>query len=228
MYHMFTKLTKLLLVSLFMFSISAIAQQKTVSGSVSDSNGAPLPGVSVIVQGTQTGTQTDFDGNYSISVASNQVLVFRYIGFKTVQRPVGNAVTINVTMEEDVQALSEVVIVGYGEKTRKSLTTSIASANVDEIKGIATSTVTGALQGAVTGLQVNQNSGVPGAGFSVRVRGSSSISGSNEPLYVVDGIPIVSGSVGLPLTLPTLNLLKYLKMLLQLLSTVRVVPMVLF
>ncbi|MBU2525781.1 MAG: TonB-dependent receptor [Bacteroidetes bacterium] len=193
---MFTKLTKLLLVSLFMFSISAIAQQKTVTGSVSDSNGAPLPGVSVIVQGTQTGTQTDFDGNYSISVAPNQVLVFRYIGFKTVQRPVGNAVTINVTLEEDVQALSEVVIVGYGEKTRKSLTTSIASANVDEIRGIATSTVTGALQGSVTGLQVNQNSGVPGAGFSVRVRGSSSISGSNEPLYVVDGIPIVSGAVG--------------------------------
>lgn len=193
---MIVKFTRLSLVLLLTFSFAAYSQQKTVSGKVVDNIGAPLPGVSVLVKGTSTGTQTDFDGNYTLSVSQGQVLVFRYIGFKTQEISVGATNTINLQLEEDAQALSEVVVIGFGEKTRKSLTTSVATAKMEDIKGIATSTVTGALQGAITGLQVNQNSGTPGTGFSVRVRGSSSIAGSNEPLYVVDGIPIFSGAIG--------------------------------
>ncbi|APG61479.1 hypothetical protein LPB144_12070 [Christiangramia salexigens] len=103
---------------------------------------------------------------------------------------------MNVTLKVDAAALDEVVVVGFGEQTRKSLTTSVAKVDAEEIKSIATPTISGALQGAANGMQVSQNSGAPGTAFSVRVRGASSINGSNEPLYVVDGVPILSGSIG--------------------------------
>lgn len=172
------------------------AQQKTVTGAVIDETGLPLPGVNVIKQGTAVGTQTDFDGYYSIQASPGDVLVFTFVGMERVERTVGPANTINVTMEQDAESLQEVVVVGFGEQTRKSLTSSVARVDGEQIKSIATPTISGALQGAANGLQVNQNSGVPGAAFSVRVRGSSSINGSNEPLYVVDGVPILTGSVG--------------------------------
>ena len=172
------------------------AQSKTVTGTVDDEAGLPLPGVNVIVQGTNNGTQTDFDGNFSIQAASGQVLVFTFIGMERVESAVGASNTINVTLVQDAESLREVVVVGFGQQTRKSLTSAVAKVEGDQIRSIATPTISGALQGAANGLQVNQNSGVPGAAFSVRVRGSSSINGSNEPLYVVDGVPILSGSVG--------------------------------
>lgn len=175
----------------------SFAQEKTITGNVTAAaDGLPLPGVSVVVQGTSRGVQTDFDGNYSISASSSESLVFSYLGLKTQTIAVGGKTSINVEMQEDTDLLEEVVVVGYGEQTRKSLTTSIASVDVDEVRNIATPTVTGALQGSVTGLQVNQNAGSPGAGFSVRIRGASTVNGSNEPLYVVDGIPLLSGSLG--------------------------------
>lgn len=171
-------------------------QEKTISGNVTDQTGLPLPGVTIVVVGTSNGTQTDFDGNYSISASTGQVLRFSYIGQKTVERTIGSMNTINVQMQEDAQALEEVVVVGFGEQTKKSLTTSVAKVDAETVKNIVTPTISGALQGAANGLQVNQNSGAPGTAFSVRVRGASSINGSNEPLYVVDGVPILSGSVG--------------------------------
>jgi TonB-dependent starch-binding outer membrane protein SusC len=172
------------------------AQSKTVTGTVSDESGLPLPGVNVIVQGTNVGAQTDFDGNYTIKTANGQVLVFSYVGFATQRKTVGAANSIDVTLAVDAAALDEVIVVGYGQQTRKSLTTSVAKVDAEEIQNIATPTISGALQGTANGLQVSQNSGIPGAAFSVRVRGSSSINGSNEPLYVVDGVPILSGSIG--------------------------------
>lgn len=172
------------------------AQTKTVTGTVRDEGGLPLPGVNILVKGETSGTQTDFDGGYSIEVDSESTLVYRYVGFETQQFKVGNKTIINVDMRVDAASLDEVVIVGFGEKTRKSLTTSVQTVESEDIKSIATPNITGALQGSANGLQVNQNSGTPGGAFSVRVRGASSINGSNEPLYVVDGVPILSGSVG--------------------------------
>lgn len=172
------------------------AQEKTITGTVTDQDGLPLPGANVTVKGTTTGAQTDFDGNYSISTAVGNKLVYSYVGQKTVERTVGAASTINVVLEQDAQALDEVVVVGFGEQTRKSLTTAVSKVEAEDIKSIATPTISGALQGSANGLQVSQNSGAPGGAFSVRVRGASSINGSNEPLYVVDGVPIITGSIG--------------------------------
>lgn len=186
------------LLTLFLALVVQIgfAQTKTVTGTVRDEGGLPLPGVNILVKGDSSGTQTDFDGKYSFQVESEQTLVFRYIGFKTQEFRVGNKSVINVSLKVDAASLDEVVVVGFGEKKRKSLTTSVQTVESDQVKSIATPNITGALQGAANGLQVNQNSGTPGGAFSVRVRGASSINGSNEPLYVVDGVPILSGSVG--------------------------------
>lgn len=172
------------------------AQEKTVAGTVTDEEGLPLPGVNVIVLNSNRGAQTDFDGEYEIGVSQGEVLVFSYIGFASQEITVGSANTIDVVLEVDAAALDEVVVVGFGEQTRKSLTTAVATVDGDQIKNIATPTISGALQGSANGLQVSQNSGIPGGSFSVRVRGASSINGSNEPLYVVDGVPILTGSIG--------------------------------
>ncbi len=174
----------------------SFAQEKTVTGTVVDEDGLPLPGVNVIEKGTSNGVQTDFDGNYNITVDQGDVLVYSYLGFATQELTVGSSDVLNVTMAVDAAALDEVVVVGFGEQTRKSLTSAVAKVDAEQIQSIATPTISGALQGAANGLQVTQNSGVPGGAFSVRVRGASSINGSNEPLYVVDGVPILSGSVG--------------------------------
>ncbi|MEG9327944.1 TonB-linked outer membrane protein, SusC/RagA family [Salinimicrobium catena] len=174
----------------------SFAQERTITGTVVDENDLPLLGVNVLIKGTAVGTQTDFDGMYQIQANQGDVLVFTYVGMERTERTVGANNTINVSMAPDAQSLQEVIVVGYGEQTRKSLTTAVAKVDGEQIKSIATPTVSGALQGTANGLQVNQNSGAPGGGFSVRVRGASSISGSNEPLYVVDGVPILSGSIG--------------------------------
>lgn len=170
--------------------------EETVTGTVVDEDGLPLPGVNVIEKGTSNGVQTNFDGKYSIEVEEGETLVFSYVGFATQEVAVGASNTINITMTVDAAALDEVVVVGFGEQTRKSLTSAVSKVDADQIKSVATPTISGALQGAANGMQVTQNSGVPGGSFSVRVRGSSSINGSNEPLYVVDGVPILSGSIG--------------------------------
>ena len=174
----------------------ALAQSKTVSGTVTDqATGQGLPGVSVIVKGTTVGTATGANGSYNVNVPENgSTLVFRYIGYSTVERAVGSAATINVNMAVDQRQLEEVVVVGYGTQTREELTGSITSVTAEELEDIPVVSVDQALQGRAAGVQVTQNSGTPGGGISVRVRGAASIGASNEPLYVVDGVPINTGS----------------------------------
>ena len=177
-----------------LFLMGSIVYAQTVSGVVSDASG-PIPGVNVLVKGTTTGTQTDFDGNYSVNVGSaDAVLVFSFIGYATQEIPVNGQTTINVTLAEDIAALDEVVIIGYGQTTIKDATGSVASVKAGDFnKGVVT-TPDQLIQGRVSGVQVTTSSGEPGAAANIRVRGTSSIRAGNDPLYVVDGFPLGGGA----------------------------------
>jgi TonB-linked SusC/RagA family outer membrane protein len=176
---------KNLVVLLFVvFASSAFAQQ-TITGTVSASDG-PLPGVNIIEKGTTNGVTTDFDGNYSITVADNATLVFSYIGFKTVELPVNGQSSLNVTLEEDSALLDEVVVVGFGSQAKVDVTGAISQIKQEEIKQIVSADPTNALQGRLAGVQVESSGGQPGAATNVIVRGISSLT-NTFPLYVVDG-----------------------------------------
>lgn len=174
------------IVSLF-FCLGLQAQEKTVSGQVIDQSGLPLPGVSIVVVGTSNGTQTDFDGNYAITVATGNVLRFSYIGQKTVERTVGSSSTINVQMEEDAQALEEVIVTAYGTSTKEAFT---GSASVVKAEDLAIRTVTSpiaAIEGRATGVQFTSAQG-PGSSPGIVIRGVGTLNGDTDPLYIVDGI----------------------------------------
>lgn len=171
---------------------SIVAQTKTVSGTVSDASGQPIPGVTILVSGTSTGATSDFDGNYSLQNinASNQ-LVFSYIGMETKTIIVGDQTTINVTLNESLQALNEVVVVGYGKTTRRLVTGAISSVKSEDITKTPVVSVDQALQGNAPGVTVT-NSGSPGTNPQVQIRGLGTF-GNSQPLYVIDGV--VSGGL---------------------------------
>lgn len=187
---------KTLLFLIFAFlSLSSLAQQRIIRGKVTNTeDDTDLPGVSVVVQGTTRGTVTDVSGQYQIQVnEGDKVLVFSFIGMLPREVPIGDQETIDVAMTSDAQQLSEVVVVGYGTEQKKLMTESVGVVKADAIKDLPVSTIDGVLQGQTAGVQVLQNSGTPGGGMSVRVRGTTSISGSGQPLYVIDGIPVTTG-----------------------------------
>jgi len=173
-----------------MFTTSVWAQEKTVSGTVTDGQGMPLPGVNVLVEGTQRGTQTDFDGNFSLQASEGEVLLFSYLGMKSITQAVGSANTYTITMEADSAELDEVVLVGYGTQKKSSITTAVATMDTEILNQRPISKVDQAMVGQMAGVRVKQTSGVPGKSFSVQVRGTGSISAGNQPLYVIDGFPL--------------------------------------
>ena len=181
---------------LFFSSIIGLqAQEKTVSGSVTDSSGL-LPGVSVLVKGTKVGTETNFDGNYTIKVKQGSILVFSFLGMKTVERRIGVSNVINVLMEEDSNVLDEVVVIGYGSARKISgVVGSIATVSSEQLKEKPSPNVLDGLQGKVAGLQVFTSSGEPSASSSFRLHGVGSLGGSSTPLVVLDGIPVDSGAL---------------------------------
>ena len=168
--------------------------QSTITGLVTDEGGLPLPGASVAVLGTTKGTTTDFDGNYSISADADATLSISYIGFKTVEVAVNGRTTINVTLEEDSALLDEVVVVGYGTQKKGEVTAAIASVEAEQLGIVQTSSTIDAVKGQVSGVDVQASGGRPGQTSTVRIRGRRSITASNDPLYVVDGIPLIDGS----------------------------------
>ncbi|WP_268223084.1 SusC/RagA family TonB-linked outer membrane protein [Sinomicrobium oceani] len=184
---------KLLQVMTF-FLCGIMYSQNSITGTVSDDSG-PLLGVSVQVKGSSKGTTTDFDGKYTIIASPDDILVFSYMGMKSSEVTVGNRTTLHVELEADASQLSEVIVVGYGSQSEEELTGSVATIKSEALEMLPSSSFQNAMQGASPGLQVVTSDGAPGAAISVRVRGIGSINASNDPLYVIDGIPVTSGSV---------------------------------
>ena len=185
-----TKLNGLLTLLLALVVHISFAQQKTVSGTVTDQEGLPLPGVNIVVEGTTTGTQTDFDGLYSISAAQGQTLLFTYIGQKAVRQTVGAGDTVNVAMAEDAQALEEVVVTAQGiKREKKALGYATSSVGQEALESRAEGDIARVLAGKAAGVQITAGGGMSGSATSVTIRGLSSFSGSNQALFIVDGVP---------------------------------------
>jgi len=186
----------------------ALAQKRTVTGSVLSDDGSTLPGVSVLEKGTSNGAVTDADGNYSISVNENATLVFSFIGMKPQEVAVNNQTVINITLETDITQLSEVVVVGYGTQKKSDITGSIVSVTGDDLKKMPVASVSETLTGRMAGVQVTTTEGSPDAEIRIRVRGGTSISQDNSPLYIVDGFPINSISDISPSDIESISILK--------------------
>lgn len=189
------KITFLFVLALFtlMYS-SGYAQEKVVKGKITDATGFPLPGANVIIKGTKKGTSTDTDGKYSISVSSGSILVFSFTGSKSQEITVGGSTVYDVILKDESSTLDEVVVVGYGTKKKKDLTGSIVSVGADEIASRPVTNAVQAMQGKAAGVDIGTNER-PGTVGSIRIRGTRSISASNTPLYVIDGIPLNSGGI---------------------------------
>lgn len=164
-----------------------VAQAKRITGIVKDQYGDPMPGVSIIVKGTTNGTTTDVDGNYSLTnVPDNGTLVFSFIGMETQEISVAGRTQVDAALNESAVNLDEVVAIGYGVAKKSDLTGSVGSVKADEFMKRPITRFEQALQGTTPGVTVISNSGQPGQGMSIRIRGASSITGGNEPLYVID------------------------------------------
>jgi TonB-linked SusC/RagA family outer membrane protein len=183
-----------------------LTQAQTISGTVSDELG-PLPGANVLVKGTTNGTQTDFDGNYTLDdVEDGATLVFSYVGFKTVEVPVEGQSTIDVTMEEDASKLDEVVVTGYGSQAKKDLTGAVSVVDTEELLAVPATTFSQQLQGRAAGISI-VNDARPGGEATVRIRGFGTV-GNNDPLYIIDGVPSQSQSNINPNDIESLQVLK--------------------
>ncbi|MDR1937918.1 MAG: TonB-dependent receptor [Tannerellaceae bacterium] len=196
------------LITFFISCSTLLAQTNVVAGKVLDNRKEPLIGVSVVVKGTSMGTVTDMDGNYSIQVSgSHTVLVFSYIGYESQEVTVGNQRTLNIAMSESSIALDQIVVIGYGTAKRSDVTGAISSISADQIVKVPVTNVGQALQGRMSGVQVTNNDGTPGAGVQIQIRGIGSF-GDNTPLYVVDGYPGASMSSINPQDIQSVDVLK--------------------
>lgn len=178
-----------LLIFCFMSTLSAIAQNKTISGKVEDTKGEALPGVSVSIKGTSKGTITDLEGNYTIQdIPTPATLVFSFIGMETKEVNVGNQSVINITLNEETKALDEVVVIGYGTVRKKDLTGAVASVQGSALKEKATTRLSEALQGTMPGVMVTRTGSASDVSATIRIRGITTI-GDSEPLIIIDGVP---------------------------------------
>lgn len=201
------------LVMLLFVSVAIHAQQRSVKGTATDQNGLPIIGMSVLEQGTDNGTVTDIDGQWQLSVSSAEAsLEFAALGYQTIVEKVGNRSVIDIVSSETAIALDAVVAIGYGTVRKKDLTTAVSTVSNEEMKVRPVTEASGFIQGKVAGVSVQQTSGLPGSGMTVRVRGASSIASSNDPLYVVDGVPVGTGNYAIaylsPQDIETMQILK--------------------
>nr|WP_321247909.1 SusC/RagA family TonB-linked outer membrane protein [uncultured Psychroserpens sp.] len=187
----------IILTLLLVFSVHlGNAQEKSISGMVTDQSGVPIPGVNIVVQGTTNGTQTDFDGNYTILANQGDKLVFSYVGLKNQTITVGSNATVNVTMSEDASVLEEVVVTAQGiRKEKKALGYAVSTVSKEDIEQKADTDIAKILRGKAAGVRITGTGGVSGSGSNIIIRGFSSITGGNQPLFIVDGVPF-DGSTG--------------------------------
>jgi TonB-linked SusC/RagA family outer membrane protein len=194
---MFQGLKYFLILSFLIFSTAAAwSQANTVKGKITDDKSVPLPGVSVLLKGSKTGTSTDANGNFSINVSNTKgTLVVSFVGYNGQEIPLNSRTSIDITMAPDASSLGEAVVIAYGSQVKKVVTGAVQTINLKELRDIPVSQVTQKLQGRLAGVQINQTTGKPGQGMSVRIRGQFSVSAGSDPLYVIDGNPI-TGSIG--------------------------------
>ncbi|MFY0628517.1 MAG: TonB-dependent receptor [Reichenbachiella sp.] len=192
--HPIWRRSKILLLS-FVIGLATLdvqAQSRTISGKVTAADdGSSLPGVTLIIKGTTTGTVTDIEGSFSLEVPSDDaIIVASFVGYQSMELTVGTRSVLDFGLEVDIEQLDEVVVIGYGSQKKSDLTGAVASVTGDALRGTVTASIDQALQGRVAGVQVTQNSGQPGGAVSIRIRGTTSLTNSSEPLYVIDGIQI--------------------------------------
>ena len=201
--------TALLFLLVAMISLSVSAQNVTVKGTVKDKTGETVIGASVVQKGnTGNGTITDIDGNFTLSVPANSTLVISYVGMKTQEIALKGQTKINVVLDDDSQALDEVVVIGYGTVQKKDLTGSVASVSAKQLSAVPVSNASEALQGKMAGVQITQTEGSPDADIRIRVRGGGSLSQDNSPLYIVDGFPVSSIGDIAPSDIQSVDVLK--------------------
>ncbi|RPH29029.1 MAG: SusC/RagA family TonB-linked outer membrane protein [Bacteroidales bacterium] len=189
-------------------ALAAPLQEIFVTGNVLDESGKPIPGVNILVKGTQKGVSTDADGNFKINIPNEEtVLIFSFVGYQSQEVAVGKQTTITISLSPNQQKIDDLVVVGYGSSKKKDLTGSVSSIKLDKIELSSDITIDNALQGQVAGVNIMKTDGAPGGTTKVQIRGAASLMGSNEPLYVIDGIPMaqvstqyMSGSITNPLT----------------------------
>lgn len=189
---------KVLLLGFTLLFVNAMAfgQNRVITGTViSGEDNLPIPGASVLVKGTTVGVATDLDGKFSINVPSDRnILIVSFVGLETQELNIGNQSIMSITLRQDMKSLQEVIVVGYGEMTKREVTGAISSVSSEDIKNLPVAGIDQAIQGRAAGVLVSSASGTPGGAISINVRGTASISASNEPLYVVDGMPVYSGN----------------------------------
>lgn len=186
-----------MLVAVLLSGITVMAQSGAVTGVVTDAgDGSPLPGATIVIKGTTNGTVTDIDGNYTINVESSQVLVFSYVGYATEERVVEPNTTLNIALNSSALSLEGVVVIGYGVTKKKDATGSVTAIDAESFNKGAIVNPANLIAGKVAGVQVSTNGGAPGTSSSIIIRGGSSLSATNEPLFVIDGIPISNDGGG--------------------------------
>ena len=187
--------TVLSFVFILVFSANVFAQGQTVTGRVTDDKNEPLPGVTLLIKGTTTGTVTDLNGNYKLNVPDNNViLVFRFVGFLTKEIGIGNKTVIDISLSPSAVDLDEVVVIGYGTSKKRDMTGSVSSVRVQEMKATHMTSIEQGLQGRIAGVQITQSEASPDGGLSMVIRGSNSLIGGTEPLYIINGVPVSGGN----------------------------------
>ncbi|RYY32954.1 MAG: TonB-dependent receptor, partial [Sphingobacteriaceae bacterium] len=205
---MYARVFSIILV-LILFQSSLLFAQTKVSGTITDEKKSPVPGATVTVKGTTIAVGTDNDGRYNLSVPSGATLIVSFVGYASQEIGVGGRTTINVQLELSAKALADVVIVAYGSQSKRNVTGAIQTVNQKELQDLPVAQITQKLQGKLAGVQINQTTGIPGQGMSIRIRGQASISAGSDPLYVVDGFPITGNIANLnPDEIESISVLK--------------------
>lgn len=183
------------LIALFT-STEGFAQLKTITGQVTDeANGEPLPGVTIVIKGTTLGTITNFDGNYSLNAEEGQTLIFTFIGYTPQEIVVGSDDVLNIPMAQSIENIDEIVVIGYGQVKKEDATGAVTSVSSDDFNVGAITSPQDLVAGKIAGVQITNGGGAPGSGSTVRIRGGSSLSASNDPLFVIDGVPVDNDGV---------------------------------